>query len=511
MPVLAEDILPRFLCEEQNCTPTSRSIYVSCEATGGDTESHPLAIRLATVYERAGTIEDEVEYVGEMEQSQQTEKRAAVVVGQVASALSLLHANGFAHGDVKPGNIFVERAKGRPVVLGDLGSVVEEGREVSRRFRVCSYSPGYVSPEILAQRGGQKSKASDIWALGIIGLELLSGIPVIDQDNWEEETRNFCLPGELQVALLDVSNESFKQLLLQMISLNPAERPAVCTRGGLRLAGVWVSGQCATAISSALHLCVDQTQADSGKGIRSGLPQSESITQSREDLDSLLPMSGGCPFTCLCEESSLAALVEENQKVTEKSRRQCPSSPSLSPFGSTQCLSFRGSSTSSLPFSLQEGGKGGSHSRQPETPLPVADQEVDCDSNAVFDFWGTLEEEGDMQEGLVLPGCLQSSSKLQLSRLAKESNTQQLTHGSVTRPEDKASVPPTISLTVGAESSPRPDTSSDSSGQANGCWSAFRNFISSTLIPEVQDLCANVSDVVVEHGKLLAVCWTGSG
>uniref|UniRef100_A0A0G4FRT5 non-specific serine/threonine protein kinase n=1 Tax=Chromera velia CCMP2878 TaxID=1169474 RepID=A0A0G4FRT5_9ALVE len=129
------------------------------------------------------------------------------------------------------------RDSGAQAVLGDLGSAVEEGETVSKRFRLVTFSPGYVSPEVLAARGEKKTRASDIWSLGVVGLELLSGIYVIDLDAWEDQTRNFQVKEELK--LLEVENRALLNLFLRMVSVNPEDRPsAEGVLRGLKEAGL---------------------------------------------------------------------------------------------------------------------------------------------------------------------------------------------------------------------------------------------------------------------------------
>uniref|UniRef100_A0A0G4G5E3 Protein kinase domain-containing protein n=1 Tax=Chromera velia CCMP2878 TaxID=1169474 RepID=A0A0G4G5E3_9ALVE len=118
--------------------------------------------------------------------------------------------------------MFLSNRRGLSARLDDLGSAVPEGERISRTLRCFSYTPGYLSPELLATRGERKSKAGDIWALGVVGLELLSGVFVIDDsEDWEEQTRSFQLKKEH--AELKVSNEALKKLLIRMVSV--AESP----------------------------------------------------------------------------------------------------------------------------------------------------------------------------------------------------------------------------------------------------------------------------------------------
>lgn len=117
---------------------------------------------------------------------------AAEVVAQVADALACLHGQGIVHGDVKPGNILVP-ADGAPVRLADFGAarrlpagpcVLPAGPCVLPAGPCASPAPGspparvhatpeYAAPELVA--GWRAGPASDVYALGILLYELLSG------------------------------------------------------------------------------------------------------------------------------------------------------------------------------------------------------------------------------------------------------------------------------------------------------------------------------------------------
>jgi len=92
-------------------------------------------------------------------------------LGQAAAALDAAHANGIVHRDVKPGNLLLDSDERIKVAdfgvasAADLGSFTEAGTVVG--------TAGYLAPE--QARGERATPASDLYALGVVAFELLTG------------------------------------------------------------------------------------------------------------------------------------------------------------------------------------------------------------------------------------------------------------------------------------------------------------------------------------------------
>ncbi|MFG1970420.1 serine/threonine-protein kinase [Nonomuraea fuscirosea] len=101
---------------------------------------------------------------------------AARIGADVLEALSVAHAQGLQHRDVKPGNVFLTES-GR-VVLTDFGIARQEGQATLTEQGLMIGSPGFIAPERLEGHPG--GPASDLWSLGATLYVALTGAPAFE-------------------------------------------------------------------------------------------------------------------------------------------------------------------------------------------------------------------------------------------------------------------------------------------------------------------------------------------
>jgi tetratricopeptide (TPR) repeat protein len=103
-------------------------------------------------------------------------RKAAELMAKLAHTLHHAHQNGVLHRDVKPGNILLD-AKGEPHLTDfGLARLVETESTVTRTLEVLG-TPSYMAPEQAAGNNTQLTSATDVYGLGAVLYQLLTGHP----------------------------------------------------------------------------------------------------------------------------------------------------------------------------------------------------------------------------------------------------------------------------------------------------------------------------------------------
>jgi len=147
--------------------------------------SHPHIVPIHTVGEKNELVYFVMGYVDGESLAQRLRRRGRLpveearrIVKETADALGLAHATGIVHRDVKPDNILLEGTR-RRVMVTDFGiakALSEAGAGTLTGTGVALGTPTYMSPEQAAGESDIDAR-SDIYALGIVAFEMLSGKP----------------------------------------------------------------------------------------------------------------------------------------------------------------------------------------------------------------------------------------------------------------------------------------------------------------------------------------------
>jgi tetratricopeptide (TPR) repeat protein len=144
--------------------------------------SHPDIVQVYHVGEAAGLPFLELEYLpgGSLDRELDGTPRppidSARLVLRVARAIAEAHRQGVVHRDLKPANILLD-ASGRPKVADfGLAKLLDSDDALTRSQMVIG-SPSYMAPELATGRRDLVGAATDVYALGAVLYELLTGRP----------------------------------------------------------------------------------------------------------------------------------------------------------------------------------------------------------------------------------------------------------------------------------------------------------------------------------------------
>ncbi len=158
---------------------------------------------------------------------------------QLLITVQFIHRLGYGHCDLKPDNVLLREAPdpNRPPhpILTDFGTTHPIGTPITHPAKSVRYSP----PEILLSHTRQDLRPEerplhpdkiDIWSLGAILFELLTGRPLFNQKQDREITTSI-LEGRIEKirTLRPDVHESLDIVLEQMLKRSPEERPGIDT------------------------------------------------------------------------------------------------------------------------------------------------------------------------------------------------------------------------------------------------------------------------------------------
>lgn len=146
------------------------------------------------------------------------ERMAMRTAAEVTEGLVALHREGLTHGDIKPGNIILDREGSAKLV--DFGLSGMSRRDGSRAI---VGTPQYIAPEIL--RGSPDTPQTDIYSLGATLYHLLAGKPPFEGPTPQEVARARLLnPAEPISKHRPLLAPGTQRIVMKMIEADPARR-----------------------------------------------------------------------------------------------------------------------------------------------------------------------------------------------------------------------------------------------------------------------------------------------
>ena len=152
------------------------------EAEAAASLNHPCIVPIYEVGERDGACYFSMGLVegGQLDAVAKREpmpiRHAAELIAKLARTVHYAHEHGILHRDIKPGNILLD-AKGEPHLTDfGLARLVETESTVTRTMEVLG-TPSYMAPEQAVGNNARVTSATDIYGLGAVLYQLLTGHP----------------------------------------------------------------------------------------------------------------------------------------------------------------------------------------------------------------------------------------------------------------------------------------------------------------------------------------------
>jgi TolB-like protein/Tfp pilus assembly protein PilF/predicted Ser/Thr protein kinase len=152
------------------------------EAEAAARLEHPQIVPIYEIGERDGSCYFSMKFVegGQLDQIVRREpmstRRAAELLVKIARTVQFAHERGILHRDIKPGNILLDQ-NGEPHLTDfGLARLIEQESTVTNSFDVLG-TPSYMAPEQAAGHVKKLSPAADVYSLGAVFYQMLTGQP----------------------------------------------------------------------------------------------------------------------------------------------------------------------------------------------------------------------------------------------------------------------------------------------------------------------------------------------
>ena len=152
-----------------------------------------------------------------------TEIEVKCFIFQLLQGLKCLHKKKVIHRDLKPNNLLLDDKN--ELKIGDFGVIAQLTDDKERRYSI-SGTYNYMAPEIFQNNGKGYSYEVDIWSVGIIMYQLLTGKLIFEGKSSLEIQNNIL---KFKTENLDVSGLSIvaADLIKQILVKDPKQRPGI--------------------------------------------------------------------------------------------------------------------------------------------------------------------------------------------------------------------------------------------------------------------------------------------
>ncbi|MBU3060112.1 Stk1 family PASTA domain-containing Ser/Thr kinase [Nocardia sp. NEAU-G5] len=208
----------RFKREAQNAAALNHPAIVAVYDTGeAEVDGGPLPY-IVMEYVDGDTLRDIVRGKGPM-----APRRAMEVIADVCAALDFSHKNGIVHRDMKPANIMINRHGAVKVMDFGIARAIADGANSMTQTAAVIGTAQYLSPE--QARGEQVDARSDVYSVGCVLYEILTGEPPFTGDSpvavaYQHVREDPQLPSHVHPGV----PRELDSVVLKAMSKNPANR-----------------------------------------------------------------------------------------------------------------------------------------------------------------------------------------------------------------------------------------------------------------------------------------------
>jgi len=219
-PVALKFLPPTLAADPHRLTQFHREVSIARQV------SHPNVCRVYDIGDADGHLFLSMEYVDGLDLAAHVSSRGALaeetavdVIRGICAGLAAVHARGVLHRDLKPANIMMAMS-GQPKLM-DFGIAAAADTLGEQR---SEGTPTYMAPEQLA--GADATTKSDIYALGLVMFEMLTGSQAVTAGTIDELVRGQETLASDVSARLPRASAGLRQAIVQCLARHPAARPA---------------------------------------------------------------------------------------------------------------------------------------------------------------------------------------------------------------------------------------------------------------------------------------------
>jgi serine/threonine protein kinase/tetratricopeptide (TPR) repeat protein len=152
------------------------------EAEAAARLEHPQIVPIYEIGERDGSCYFSMQFIegGQLDEILRREampaRRAAELLVKIARTVQFAHEHGILHRDIKPGNILLDRHREPHLTDFGLARLIEQESTVTNSFDLLG-TPSYIAPEQAAGHVKDLTAAADVYGLGAVLYQMLTGEP----------------------------------------------------------------------------------------------------------------------------------------------------------------------------------------------------------------------------------------------------------------------------------------------------------------------------------------------